>query len=366
MTQVKSLSELRKSRGSSLESLQKQVETMTKKGGSKEKEEDPNMWQVKVDDAGNGSAVIRFLPACRTEDIPFVQMFSHGFKGPSGKWYIENSLTTLKLEDPVMKVNNALWDSKDKDKIEIAKGQKRKTAYYANVLVIKDPANPENEGKVKIFRFNVTIFKMIQAKMVKEEVDPDLVDEVDIADPFNPFDFWDGANFQLKIKQKDKYANFDDSRFLKPKPIATDDDDIDAIWDQCHPLQPIVAADKFKSYEDLEKRLHFVLGVAGSETKKAEQTELDDDDEEFIKQAAASSAKAKEKAAAAKTKAEAAAIAAELEAEDEVVPAKPAAKKAAAKVAEVTKIDPADLPDAGGADGTDDPDLDYFRQLAGD
>lgn len=364
MTQVKSLSELRKSRGASLESLQKQVETMTKKGGNKEKDEDPNMWQCKVDDAGNGSAVIRFLPACKTEDIPFVQLFSHGFKGPSGKWYIENSLTTIKLEDPVMKLNNSLWDTKDKDKIEIAKGQKRKTAYYANVLVIKDPANPENEGKVKIFRFNVTIFNMIQAKMKKEDVDPELADEVEVADPFNPFNFWDGASFSLKIKQKDKFANFDDSRFLKPKPIAADDEDIEAIWDQCHPLQPLVAADKFKTYEELEKRLHFVLGVAGAETKKAEQTELDSDDEEFIAQAAASSAKAKEKANA-KAKAEAAAIAAELEAEDEP-PAKPAAKKAAAKVAEVTKIDPADLPDAGGADGTDDPDLDYFRQLAGD
>src|SRR6185437_1048062 len=165
---AKSLSEMRKSRGN-FEQLTKEIEKQGKKNYDKE---DDRFWQCAVDKAGNGQAVVRFLPAPQGEDLPFVRMWSHGFQGPTGKWYIENSRTTLGESDPVTELNNELWASKVKENEEIARKQKRKLSYYSNVLIISDPANPENEGQVKIFRYGAKIFEKLEAAM-KPEFDDD-------------------------------------------------------------------------------------------------------------------------------------------------------------------------------------------------
>lgn len=273
---AKSISELRKQRGN-LDTLTKKLEQQNKGAGGSQ--EDDRFWQCAVDKAGNGQAEIRFLPAPQGEDDAWVRMFTHGFQGPTGKWYIENSLTTLStpgnfVKDPVQELNNELWASKKEANIEIARKQKRKLNYYANVLVISDPANPENEGKVKIFRFGAKIFEKLQEAMKPEfEGDPS----------FNPFDFWEGANFRLKIMKKDGFANFDKSSLGSQKPLSEDDDELQKIWDQCHSLKELVSADKFKSYEALEKRLNEVLAT-GAKPKSAEQSEISEEDQKFIRE----------------------------------------------------------------------------------
>lgn len=324
---TKSISELRKARGN-FESLTKEIEKSNK--GGYEKKEDDRMWQCKTDTAGNGTAVIRFLPAPQGEEFPYVRMWAHGFKGPTGKWYIENSRTTLGKDekDPVSELNNQLWATKLKENEEIARIQKRKLSFYSNVLIISDPANPENEGKVKIFRYGKKIFDILESAM-KPEFEDD--------EAFNPFDFWDGANFRLKIVRKDGYANFDKSSLADPKPVSSDDDELQKLWDQCHSLKEIVSEDKFKSYDELVKRLNSALATSAP-TQKAENTDLDEDDEAFMR--ASSKSKAKKEA----------------EAEDkepEVEEEKP--KK-------TTKAKPV----AQSVDDSEDDDLEYFKSLAGD
>lgn len=233
--------------GSLTDKLVKQVEKLNSGGGSGA---DDRLWKPEMDKSGVGSAVIRFLPAPKGEDLPWVQMFSHAFQGPGG-WYIENSLTTLGQKDPVSEYNRTLWNSgNDKDK-ETVRKQKRKLSYYANIYVVRDPAHPENEGRVFLFKFGKKIFDKILNAM-----QPEFEDET----PINPFDFWTGANFKLKLVKKDGYWNYDKSEFAAPKPLLDDDDALEAIWEKQYPLQPLVAADQFKSYQDLEKRLKYVIG----------------------------------------------------------------------------------------------------------
>ena len=233
--------------GSLTDKLVKQVEKLNSGGGSGA---DDRLWKPEMDKSGVGSAVIRFLPAPKGEDLPWVQMFSHAFQGPGG-WYIENSLTTLGQKDPVSEYNRTLWNSgNDKDK-ETVRKQKRKLSYYANIYVVRDPAHPENEGRVFLFKFGKKIFDKILNAM-----QPEFEDET----PINPFDFWTGANFKLKLVKKDGYWNYDKSEFAAPKPLLEDDDALEALWEKQYPLQPLVAADQFKSYQDLEKRLKYVIG----------------------------------------------------------------------------------------------------------
>jgi hypothetical protein len=333
---AKSLSELRKARGN-FEDLTKEIEKQASKGGQKE---DDRFWQCAVDKAGNGSAIIRFLTAPQGEDFPYVRMWTHGFQGPTGKWYIENSRTTLGRDekDPVTELNNELWASKVKENEDIARKQKRKLNYYSNVLIISDPANPENEGKVKLFRYGAKIFEKLQAAM-KPEFDDD--------PSFNPFDFWEGANFRLKITRVDKYANFDKSALAAQTVLNEDDEALQKIWDQCHSLKAIVAPDQFKSYDELTKRLNFVLAT-GAPGKNAEQSEIDPDDEAFIRQ----QSKNAEKRAAAKSEPK-------KEEFDDVPPfdvdPAPAAK---------SKPTAAKKPAAETVAEDQDDDLEYFRKLA--
>jgi len=259
-----SFSNLKKqsSLGSLTAKLVSQVEKMNKGANGV----DDRLWKPEVDKAGNGYAVIRFLPAPDGEDLPWAKLYTHAFQA-SGGWYIENSLTTLGQKDPVSEHNSQLWNSGvDSDK-EVARKQKRKLSYYSNVYVVKDPSNPANEGKVFLFRYGKKIFDKITAAM-----QPEFEDEQAI----NPFDFWAGANFKIKIKKVAGYWNYDSSEFAAPAPLLDDDDAMEAVWKQEFSLSEIVAPDQFKSYEDLKKRLDYVLGLTVA--PKRQDPEVIDED----------------------------------------------------------------------------------------
>ena len=250
--------------GSLTQKLVKEVEKMNNGSGN----QDERLWKPEMDKTGNGYAVIRFLPAPDGEDLPWVKMYSHGFQGPGG-WYIENSLTTIGGKDPVSEHNRELWNSGNEDDKTTVRKQKRKLSYYANIYVVKDPTNPANEGQVKLYKFGAKIFDKIMAAM-----QPEFEDET----PINPFDFWQGADFKLKIRKVDGYWNYDKSEFAPAAPLLEDDDAMEAIWKKEYSLQALVAADQFKSYEDLKKRLDYVLGVKKPASRPVLDEEAGDDE----------------------------------------------------------------------------------------
>ena len=215
---------------------------------------DDRLWKLDVDKSGNGYAVIRFLPAPNGEDLPFVKLYSHAFQGPGG-WYIENSLTTLGQKDPVSEYNTMLWNNGTDAGKEAARKQKRKLTYVANIYVVKDPANPANEGKVFLYKFGKKIFDKLTAAMQPEFEDEEAID---------PFDFWQGANFKLKAKNVAGYRNYDSSEFARPDALLDDDDAMEAVWKKEYSLSELVAADQFKTYDELKKRLDYVLGNKGT------------------------------------------------------------------------------------------------------
>ena len=213
---------------------------------------DERLWKPELDKSGNGYAVIRFLPAPDGEEMPWAKVWSHAFKGPGGQWYIENSLTTLGKDDPVGELNRELWNSgRDSDK-EIARAQKRKLSYYSNIYVVSDSAHPENEGKVFLYKFGKKIFDRLV-----EAMQPAFADET----PIDPFNFWKGADFKLKIRKVDGYWNYDKSEFAAPGTLGNfDDDKLESIWKQGYSLAEFEDAKNFKSYEQLQARLNLVLG----------------------------------------------------------------------------------------------------------
>ena len=214
---------------------------------------DDRIWKPQVDKAGNGYAVLRFLPAPDGEDMPFVRLWDHGFQGPGG-WYIENSLTSIGQDDPVSEYNSTLWNSGvDSDK-EIARKQKRRLKYFSNVYIVKDSAKPENEGSVFLYQYGKKIFDKLN-----EAMNPQFEDET----PVNPFDFWEGANFNLKIRNVEGYRNYDRSDFSSASPLLTDDDEMERIWKSQHSLQELVDPKNFKSYTDLKTKLYRVLALDG-------------------------------------------------------------------------------------------------------
>tara|TARA_A100001035_G_scaffold256662_1_gene232077 strand:+ start:1052 stop:2026 length:975 start_codon:yes stop_codon:yes gene_type:complete len=251
---------------SSLGSLTSKLVKEVEKMNSNSSGGDDRLWKPEMDKTGNGYAVIRFLPAPDGEDLPWVKMYSHGFQGPGG-WYIENSLTTIGQKDPVSEYNRTLWNSgNDKDK-EIVRKQKRKLSYYSNIYVVKDPSNPHNEGQVFLFKFGKKIFDKIMAAM-----QPEFEDET----PINPFDFWAGANFKLKIRKVDGYWNYDKSEFDSPAALLDDDDALEALWKKQYSLAAMTAEDQFKTYEQLQTRLDYVLGRKG--TPRLQDEEVQDED----------------------------------------------------------------------------------------
>tara|TARA_Y100001972_G_scaffold123417_1_gene170638 strand:- start:769 stop:1605 length:837 start_codon:yes stop_codon:yes gene_type:complete len=211
---------------------------------------DDRIWKPETDKAGNGYAVIRFLPAPQNEELPWVRVFNHGFKGPGG-WYIENSLTTLGQKDPVSEMNSQLWNSGvDSDK-EIARQRKRRLSYFANIYVVSDPKNPENEGKVFLYKFGKKIFDKIMDKMQPEFEDDEAV---------NPFDLWTGANFRLKIRKVAGFVNYDKSEFESASALLDGDDEkLETLWKSQHSLQEFLSPSNFKSYDELKEKLDSVL-----------------------------------------------------------------------------------------------------------
>ena len=240
---------------------------------------DDRFWSAHVDKAGNGYAVIRLLPPPDGEDTPFVRVWDHGFQGPSGLWYIENSLTTIGKNDPVSEYNSKLWNSGLESDKEIARKQKRRLHYISNIYVITDSGNPENEGKVFLFKYGKKIYNKF-----KEAMYPEFEDET----PLNPFDLWEGASFKLKIRKVDGYRNYDKSEFGDRGPLNSDDNAMEALWRKSHSLQEFIKPENFKSYEDLSTKLAKVLADTPANTiAKAE-----DEDAPWVKEAPAPKQKA--------------------------------------------------------------------------
>lgn len=272
---MSSFSDLKRSSSDSFEKLNKELSKLN--APANERTADDRLWSCKTDKAGNGYAVIRFLPAPGGEDVPFIRMFTHGFKGPAGQWYIENCLSTVGNydSDPVNQMNSQLWNSGIEANKKIVQGQgrekpgtKRQLNYYSNIYVVKDPANPDNEGKVFLFRYGSKIFDHL-----KDLMTPQFEDE----SPIDPFNLWTGANFKLKIRKVDGYTNYDKSEFEPAGPLFDDDDKLEKIWKSEYSLKEIIDPKHFKSFDDLKKRLDMVMGnTIATPTRKAVTVDEDE------------------------------------------------------------------------------------------
>lgn len=261
-----SFSSLKKSRSKSLSKLVEETNKLKTGGG--DNSPDDRFWKPDVDKAGNGYAIIRFLPEPAGEDLPFVRIFDHGFQGPGG-WYIENSLTTLGEDDPVSEYNSSLWNNGTEAGKEQARKQKRRLKYISNIYVVKDPSNPSNEGKVFLFQYGKKIFDKLN-----EAMKPEFEDEA----PINPFDFWEGADFKLKIRNVEGYRNYDRSEFDSVSELCGgDDDDLEKVYNQLYSLQEFVDRKNFKSYGELKAKLNRVLGL---DSEQQTQPSVSDHEEE--------------------------------------------------------------------------------------
>lgn len=239
--------------------LVKEVEKMNKTSSMG----DDRFWKIERDKSGNGYAVIRFLPSPQGEDDPYVQVWSHAFQGPGG-WYIENSLTTLGGKDPLGELNTQLWATGNKSDQEVVRQRKRKLSYYSNIYVVKDPAHPENEGKVFLFKYGKKIFEKISSALK-----PEFEDE----SPTDAFDLWTGANFKLKVRMADGYPNYDKSEFETPSVLnGFEDEDLEELWKKCNSLKEFVSPENFKSYDQLKTRLNTVLGTKRSPVAKTDES----------------------------------------------------------------------------------------------
>ena len=274
-----SFADLKRSRQSSLDKLLNET-NKAQEGAGGGGGKDDRFWTPDVDKAGNGFAVIRFLPAPQNEEIPWVRVFTHGFQGPGG-WFIENSLTTLGKKDPVSEYNSMLWNRGDDDGKAQARKQKRRLTYISNIVVVEDPKHPENEGKVFLYKFGKKIFDKINLLM-----NPEFPDE----EARNPFDLWEGSNFKLKIRNVQGYRNYDRSEFDPASPVNDDDDAMEELWKSQFSLQDFVDPKNFKSYDDLKVKLDKVLGIDGGAPKPTTTVEdVDDAPEIPTKEAPAAS-----------------------------------------------------------------------------
>jgi gp32 DNA binding protein like len=250
-----SLSQLRKSRSSTLDKIVKDLDS----GGARRSDEDNRFWKITRDKAGNGSAVIRFLPPVNGDELPWVKEFSYGFQSKStGKWYINLSPSTIGLPDPVMEYNAAAWASKDEDRMNDAKTRKRRTQFISNIYVVKDPGNPENEGKVFLFKYGKKIHDLIVSK-AKPEFDDDT--------PVIVWDLDEGANLKLRIKVVSDYPNYDSSEWAAQSPLSEDDDALQSIIDKCYKLSEFLEPSRFKSYDALKQE--FDRSLNGTATQSA-------------------------------------------------------------------------------------------------
>lgn len=251
---------------SSLGSLTDKLLKEAEKMGSSSSAKDERIFTVERDKSGLGLAIIRFLPPTSGEDAAFVKLYNHGFQ-VNGKWIIENCPTSLSLQCPICSKNSELWNSGIDANKKIVSQRKRKLSFYSNIYIVKNPADPSLEGKVMLFRYGQKIFDKILSAM-KPEFEGDEV--------LDPFDLWNGADFKIKVKTVKEssgasYPNYDDSAFMSPSPLSSDDEELEKIWKQCYSLQELISPDKFKSEEELQKRLDFVLGTPSPSTQRQEE-----------------------------------------------------------------------------------------------
>ena len=269
---------LRQNRKANFDNLTSELNKLNQ--GSTQAQENSNnddrFWKPDVDKAGNGYAIIRFLPAPAGEDVPFVRIWDHGFQGPGG-WYIEKNLNSLGKTDPVSEYNKKLWDTGIESNKELVRKQKRRLSYYSNIYVVKDPTRPENEGKVFLFKYGKKIFDKLN-----EAMNPQFADE----EAINPFDLWAGANFKLKIRQVEGYRNYDKSELDSPSPMLPDENDMEAVWKKEYSLQELLDSKHFKSYEELKMRLEKALGIA-QESTNSKSSSYDEDEAFPVPQKAA-------------------------------------------------------------------------------
>tara|TARA_B100001093_G_scaffold519834_1_gene610814 strand:- start:5573 stop:6469 length:897 start_codon:yes stop_codon:yes gene_type:complete len=242
---------MKKSRQNSIDKLTSELNKLNvnpqQQGGA-----DNRFWKPEVDKSGNGYAVIRFLPAPQGEDVPFVRVWDHGFQGPTGKWFIEKSLTTIGQKDPVSEYNTMLWNSGIESNKELVRKYKRRLSFYSNIYVVKDPSNPQNDGQVFLFKYGKKIFDKLNDMM-----NPEFEDE----SPRNPFDMWEGADFKLKIRNVEGYRNYDKSEFAAPSAIMDNDEALEKLWKTQHSINEFIAPDNFKSYDELKQKLYSVLAL---------------------------------------------------------------------------------------------------------
>lgn len=260
---MSSFSNLKRSSGSSLEKLSKAVEAMSSSNYSND---DDKYWKCELDKSSNGYAIIRFLPSPPQDGddgLPWVKYYDHGFQGPGG-WYIEKSLTSIGQDDPMSQYNTELWNSGIEANKEQARKQKRRLHYVSNIYVVKDPKHPENEGKVFLFKFGKKIFEKITQAMNPQFEDDKAVD---------PFDFWNGANFKLKIRKVDGYQNYDLSEFDSPAPLFEDDDKMEELWNKEHSLKELLEPKNFKTYAELKAKLDRVLGITSASVPRSSTVE---------------------------------------------------------------------------------------------
>jgi len=257
-----SLENLKSMRGSSIDKLVKAAEAVSSSKPESNSYADDRFWKPTRDKAGNGYAVVRFLPQKAGEDLPWVRYWDHGFKGPTGLWYIENSLTSIGQEDPVSESNSVLWNSgRDEDKAT-ARDRKRRLHYVSNVLIVSDPSNPENEGKVFLYKFGKKIFDKVMDVM-----QPQFADE----NPVNPYDFWEGADFKIKIRKVEGWVNYDKSEFSSPSALHEGDEGrLSEVYDRLYSLQDFLTPENYKTYDELSMKLNKVLGVVAGHSAAAE------------------------------------------------------------------------------------------------
>lgn len=277
-----SFQNLKKNSQSTISRLTQELDKLNK---GTESYKDDRFWKPEVDQVGNGFAVIRFLDAVEGEDVPWSRIFTHGFKGPGG-WYIENSLTTINKKDPVSEMNTVLWNSGNEKDKEIARERKRKLSYISNILVVSDPKHPENEGKVFLFKYGKKIFDKIM-----EKIQPEFADDQAV----NVFNFWQGANFKLKIRKVAGFTNYDKSEFDTPSPVFDGDEvKMETIWKKQYALKEFNDPASFKSYDELKTRLNEVIsGDAKITTKTAESFGDLDESDSYPKSKSAPSQKQK-------------------------------------------------------------------------
>lgn len=267
-----SFADLKRNATSNFERLNSELSKLAKNNSFSDPIAD-KLWKPGTDKAGNGFAVIRFLPAPDGEDIPFARIWDHGFQGPGG-WYIEKSLTTFGEADPASEYNSQLWNSGIESNKEIVRKQKRRLSYYSNIYVVKDPANPENEGKVFLYKYGKKIFDKLNDLM-----NPSFEDE----EPINPFDLWQGANFRLKIRKVEGYPNYDKSEFDSASPLLDNDEQLEEVYNSLNSLQELLDRKNFKTYDELKTRLDRVLSLSSStptRERNEERTSWKDDEEE--------------------------------------------------------------------------------------